>query len=258
MAKVAQDNTVVVTWANYHYRWGGAAAGFRGCAGPAWRAAGPNHLLCVYASRHAHHMVCFMHRRDFVMNWVEHLRATGCTAFIVGAMDDKLLDFLVAQQVPTFSMSSGLTLDDFGWGSPTFHKMGREKVGRLRTASAQCASIQQSMAVQRGVHAGGGMSAPHCCWRCLLLQINLIYSFTKMGFDVLISDVDTVWLRDPLPYMRQVGAPLHARSSCMFCLPHLGRHALTLNRPATLLLCPAVSGSRHPHLQRPPAQHGAG
>jgi hypothetical protein len=38
---VAQDNVVVVTWANYHYR-------------------------------------------DFVMNWVEHLRATGCTAFIVG------------------------------------------------------------------------------------------------------------------------------------------------------------------------------
>ena len=38
---MAQDNVVVVTWANYHYR-------------------------------------------DFVMNWVEHLRATGCTAFIVG------------------------------------------------------------------------------------------------------------------------------------------------------------------------------
>ena len=41
VASVAQDNVVVVTWANYHYR-------------------------------------------DFVMNWVEHLRATGCTAFIVG------------------------------------------------------------------------------------------------------------------------------------------------------------------------------
>jgi len=25
------------------------------------------------------------HYRDFVMNWVEHLRATGCNAFIVGA-----------------------------------------------------------------------------------------------------------------------------------------------------------------------------
>jgi hypothetical protein len=40
-------------------------------------------------------------------------------------MDDKLLEFLQAENVPTFSMSSGLTLDDFGWGSPTFHKMVR-------------------------------------------------------------------------------------------------------------------------------------
>ncbi|KAL4450568.1 hypothetical protein ABPG77_000924 [Micractinium sp. CCAP 211/92] len=100
------------------------------------------------------------HYRDFVMNWVEHLRAVGCNAFIVGAMDDKLLDFLVQREVPVFSMSSGLTLNDFGWGTPTFHKMGREK-------------------------------------------IHLIHSFTKMGFDVLISDVDTVWLRNPLPYMKQ-------------------------------------------------------
>ena len=35
-------------------------------------------------------------------------------------------------------------------------------------------------------------------------KINLIYSFTKLGFDVLISDVDTVWLRNPIPYMRKV------------------------------------------------------
>lgn len=39
---MAQDDMVLVTWANFHYR-------------------------------------------DFVMNWVEHLRAVGCNAFIVGA-----------------------------------------------------------------------------------------------------------------------------------------------------------------------------
>ncbi|KAL4439682.1 hypothetical protein ABPG75_002683 [Micractinium tetrahymenae] len=117
VARVAHNNTVLVTWANFHYR-------------------------------------------DFVMNWVEHLRKVGCHAFIVGAMDDKLLDFLVEREVPAFSMSSGLTLEDFGWGTPTFHRMGREK-------------------------------------------IHLIHSFTKMGFDVLISDVDTVWLRNPLPYMEK-------------------------------------------------------
>lgn len=77
-------------------------------------------------------------------------------------MDDQLLAELVALGVPTFAMSSGLTTGDFGWGSPTFHKMGREK-------------------------------------------INLIATFTQMGFTILVSDVDTVWLRDPIPYVQKVG-----------------------------------------------------
>ena len=42
VAQVARDNTVMVTWANFHYR-------------------------------------------DFVMNWVHHVKATGCEAYIVGA-----------------------------------------------------------------------------------------------------------------------------------------------------------------------------
>ncbi len=40
-------------------------------------------------------------------------------------MDDKLLEALAADGVATFSMASGLTTDDFGWGSATFHKMVR-------------------------------------------------------------------------------------------------------------------------------------
>lgn len=143
VAKVAQEGMVLVTWANFHYR-------------------------------------------DFVMNWVEHLRAVGCNAFIVGArrpvalfalaccvaklhssllpakpaclaaahravassqflvtgaMDDKLLDFLIEREVPVFSMSSGLTLDDFGWGTPTFHKMvgaSWRKAFRLGPRHAGC------------------------------------------------------------------------------------------------------------------------
>jgi hypothetical protein len=38
-------------------------------------------------------------------------------------MDDTLLELLLSKSVPTFGMSSGLTLGDFGWGTPTFHKM---------------------------------------------------------------------------------------------------------------------------------------
>mmetsp|Transcript_5824 Transcript_5824/g.16640 ORF Transcript_5824/g.16640 Transcript_5824/m.16640 type:complete len:662 (+) Transcript_5824:421-2406(+) len=100
------------------------------------------------------------HYYDFVSNWVWHLRKLGVVHFLVGSMDDTLLEALSADGVPTFSMASGLTTGDFGWGSKTFHKMGREKIG-------------------------------------------LIASFTSMGFSILVSDVDTVWMRDPLPYMAQ-------------------------------------------------------
>jgi len=101
------------------------------------------------------------HYLDFVQNWVYHLKeVAGCNSFLVGAMDDALLQALLDDETPVFAMSSGLTLDDFGWGTPTFHKMGREK-------------------------------------------IRLILAFTTMGYDVLISDVDTVWMRNPLPFIRQ-------------------------------------------------------
>ena len=78
-------------------------------------------------------------------------------------MDDELLEALLTANIPAFAMSSGLTLGDFGWGSPTFNKMGREK-------------------------------------------ITLIQTFTRWGVDVIISDVDTVWLRDPIEYMQKYPA----------------------------------------------------
>ena len=75
-------------------------------------------------------------------------------------MDDLLLKVLLDAGIPAFGMSSGLTIGDFGWGSQTFNKMGREK-------------------------------------------INLIQTFTRFGIDVIISDVDTVWIQNPVPYMQQ-------------------------------------------------------
>ena len=70
-------------------------------------------------------------------------------------MDDRLLEHLVEEGVPTFSMASGLTLDDFGWGTPTFHKMAsaprgaagrwlgaaRPHARRWRRASAPATSV---------------------------------------------------------------------------------------------------------------------
>lgn len=43
-------------------------------------------------------------------------------------MDRKLLEALYWKGVPVFDMGSNMITEDAGWGSPTFHKMGREKV----------------------------------------------------------------------------------------------------------------------------------
>ncbi|GMI95573.1 xyloglucanase 113 [Hibiscus trionum] len=65
---------------------------------------------------------------DFILTWVKHLADLGVSNFLVGAMDTKLLEALYWKGVPVFDMGSHMSTIDVGWGSPTFHKMGREKV----------------------------------------------------------------------------------------------------------------------------------
>lgn len=88
----ARNNVIIVTWANYHFV-------------------------------------------DFALNWADHVLSHGIGNFLVGAMDAETAEVLSSRGIPVFAMydpassnSTGLTKGDFGWGSPTFHKMGRQKV----------------------------------------------------------------------------------------------------------------------------------
>ena len=63
------------------------------------------------------------HYLDFTMNWVRHVQAVNISSYLVGAMDDELLEALVERGVNCFAMQSGLSTADFGWGSKQFHKM---------------------------------------------------------------------------------------------------------------------------------------
>ncbi|KAJ6937961.1 hypothetical protein NC652_012292 [Populus alba x Populus x berolinensis] len=65
---------------------------------------------------------------DFILSWVKHLTDLGLSNLLVGAMDTKLLEALYWKGIPVFDMGSHMSTADVGWGSPTFHKMGREKV----------------------------------------------------------------------------------------------------------------------------------
>ncbi|XP_075484425.1 arabinosyltransferase XEG113-like [Primulina tabacum] len=65
---------------------------------------------------------------DFILTWVKHLSDLEVDNFLVGAMDTKLLEALYWKGVPVFDMGSHMSTINVGWGSPTFHKMRREKV----------------------------------------------------------------------------------------------------------------------------------
>ncbi|XP_004509491.1 arabinosyltransferase XEG113-like [Cicer arietinum] len=95
---------------------------------------------------------------DFILTWVKKLTDLEVSNLLVGAMDTKLLEALYWKGVPVFDMGSHMSTVDVGWGSPTFHKMGREKV-------------------------------------------ILVDSILPFGFEVLMCDTDTVWLKNPLPYL---------------------------------------------------------
>ncbi|KAG7024727.1 Arabinosyltransferase [Cucurbita argyrosperma subsp. argyrosperma] len=64
---------------------------------------------------------------DFILNWVKHLTDLDLSNLLVGAMDTKLLEALYWKGIPVFDMGSHMSTVDVGWGSSTFHKMGREK-----------------------------------------------------------------------------------------------------------------------------------
>ena len=125
------------------------------------------------------------HHAEFALNWIAHARGAGIDNFLVGCLDNGLIEFLEERdagagrhlfKMPDFSSSSP-PLDPSsppsrserehgrekytGWGSAGFHELGRLKVSLAR----------------------------------LLVE--------RHGVDVLLSDVDAVWLRDPFPYLRR-------------------------------------------------------
>lgn len=106
-----------------------------------------------------------MHYYDFAINWLSHLDEVGVTNYLIGAMDEELYAALRKIGVNTWLMGSR--------------------------------GIDES-AVKKDF--GWGSKNFHKMGRD---KIRLIHDFTKTGVDVLISDIDVTWTRDPLPFMKR-------------------------------------------------------
>ncbi|KAG1654663.1 hypothetical protein FOA52_003820 [Chlamydomonas sp. UWO 241] len=98
------------------------------------------------------------------INWVQHLKKLGVTYWIVGATDSKTSEYLASGdgKHPCFK---------FWEGDQDANTNGEYKYGSDHYRQAT--------------------------WR----KVTVVEKIVDWGFNVLHSDVDAVWFRDPLPYM---------------------------------------------------------
>ena len=119
------------------------------------------------------------HYYDFVKNWVAHVEGLGITSFVIGAMDNIILAQLLKDGIPCFSMQSGLTANDYGWGSPSFHKMVRHCLcaGLLRALCCRCQLFPRALELL--VWMRWSVCADFCSVTALLLSGCFFYGVKR-------------------------------------------------------------------------------
>lgn len=142
-------------------------------------------------------------RLDFAMTMVKHLIALGQPHYIVGAMDMPALEGLLAHGIPAFYIDSGLTTEDYGWGTPNFRKMGLHKVqlvldlaklGVDALTVCRCRRpphTQRRICILHDVHAPNAhqLRSAHCTALC-------VYAIAQV-------DADAFILREPWQFIKR-------------------------------------------------------
>ncbi|KAL6785922.1 hypothetical protein ACKKBG_A00705 [Auxenochlorella protothecoides x Auxenochlorella symbiontica] len=77
-------------------------------------------LALVAVDKHVILTLANWNRIDFIENWVHYMQATGCKAYLVGASDNKTLDWLVEREIPAFYVDAGSQSTEMWWGSKAF------------------------------------------------------------------------------------------------------------------------------------------
>ncbi|XP_043703966.1 uncharacterized protein LOC122654062 [Telopea speciosissima] len=103
--------------------------------------------------------------RDMLMSWVCRLRQLLITNFVVCALDQETYQFSILQGLPVFN-------DPLAPGNISFN---------------DC-------------HFG-----TECFQRVTKAKSRLVLEILKLGYSVLLSDVDVYWFKNPLPFVRSFG-----------------------------------------------------
>jgi len=91
-------------------------------------------------------------RLDFAYTFVKHLVALRNPHFLVGALDDKALRGLQGKGIQSFLIDSGLTTNDYGWGTYAFRQLGLHKVQlvyNLAKTGVNCITVDADAFVLR-------------------------------------------------------------------------------------------------------------
>uniref|UniRef100_A0A061QQR3 Glycosyltransferase n=1 Tax=Tetraselmis sp. GSL018 TaxID=582737 RepID=A0A061QQR3_9CHLO len=108
------------------------------------------------------------HFSDFVFNWVHHIQKHGIANYLVGAMDRKIGARLAQAGIQAFAM----------------YEEGTGAVAGLHT----------------GAFVWGGRHF-HMMGR---EKVRLAKTFTGFGLDLMLCDVDVVWVKDPTKYFAAI------------------------------------------------------
>ncbi|KAK3267350.1 hypothetical protein CYMTET_24079 [Cymbomonas tetramitiformis] len=127
--------------------------------------------------------------KDFFDNWIAHVRKLGWNNFVVGAIDDGLYEHCIKEGIPVLPMNSTSALAE---------ALGVTMHNQVAGASL---STEDFRANSHKFHKMGGEKAA------------LVSGLLDLGMEVLLSDSDTIWLRDPWAYL-QVGAHLIGICKC--------------------------------------------
>lgn len=85
--------------------------------------------MCVACREHVHRIAkdgyLFVtwannHYTDFALSWVHHMKMNNITNYMVGAMDDDILQTLARRSIPTFSIQAGEPLRVCRWSQWAF------------------------------------------------------------------------------------------------------------------------------------------
>ncbi|XP_024989473.1 beta-arabinofuranosyltransferase RAY1 isoform X2 [Cynara cardunculus var. scolymus] len=111
--------------------------------------------------------------KDMLMSWVCRLHLLHVTNFVVCALDDEIYDFCILQGLPVF----------------------RDRLAPTNISYNDC-------------HFG-----TNCFQRVTKVKSRVVLQILKLGYNLLMSDVDVYWFKNPLPLLSAFGPAVFVAQS---------------------------------------------